>query len=106
MENFKREGYLNILGLDVDPLLARTDVIIESDSVGYLEKNPQAYDVIFARQSIYYIPKDGQSRLWNSFHTSLKPNGLSRKILAFNLVLMKYRSATLRSRQVSETLKF
>lgn len=75
IDNFKRQGYLNILGLDVDPLYDRNDVIIECDSVGYLEKNPQTYDVIFARQSIYYIPKDGQSRLWNSFHAALKPNG-------------------------------
>lgn len=83
IDNFKREGYFNIQGLDVDPLLASTDVIIESDSVGYLEKNPQTFDVIFARQSIYYIPKEGQSRLWHSFHSALKPNG-KLIIIVFN----------------------
>ena len=83
IDNFKKEGYLATEGLDVEPSLSRVDVAIDSDSIGFLERNPQKWDVIFARQSIYYIPKDGQSRLWNAFHSALKPGG-KLIIIVFN----------------------
>jgi hypothetical protein len=75
IDSLKRQGFLNVEGLDINPEFIRADITIDSDSIGFLERNIGRWDVIFARQSIYYIPKDMQKRLWKAFYAALKPEG-------------------------------
>jgi 2-polyprenyl-3-methyl-5-hydroxy-6-metoxy-1,4-benzoquinol methylase len=76
-------GYKNVSGLDVDELFSRDDIVIEKDSVGWLEKNAEKWDVILARESIYYITKSEQVRLWRAFNGALRPQG-KLVVIAFN----------------------
>ena len=75
IDEFKRVGFKNVSGLEIDEKFSRMDIVIDSDSIGFLEKAQETYDVIFARESIYYIQKKDQSRLWSAFFKALKPNG-------------------------------
>lgn len=76
-------GYNNVTGLDVDSSLSRDDISIDKDSIGWLERHPEEWDVILARESIYYIPKTQQQRLWSAFNSALKPGG-KLVVIAFN----------------------
>ena len=80
-------GYINVSGLDVDSSFSRDDIAIDPDSIGWLEKNPERWDVILARESIYYIPKIEQQRLWSAFYGALKPGG-KLVVIAFNGALI------------------
>ena len=87
IDSFKQAGFVNCSGLEVDPQFARLDITINEDSIGFLEKNPETFDVIFARESIYYICKEDQPRLWLAFNSALKPNG-KIIIITFNGILL------------------
>ncbi len=76
-------GYRNVSGLDVDSSFSRDDISIDKDSIGWLERHPERWDVILARESIYYIPKREQQRLWSAFNSALKPGG-KLVVIAFN----------------------
>jgi len=80
-------GFKNVTGFDVarwsPKAPASENIIIDSDSIGFLERNTSAFDVIFSRESIYYTPVDQQDRLWGAFYGSLKPGG-KIVVIAFN----------------------
>ena len=85
--SFKQIGFVNCSGLEVDPQFARLDITIDEDTIGFLEKNPETFDVIFARESVYYIRKEDQPRLWLAFNSALKPNG-KIIVITFNGILL------------------
>ena len=64
-----------IQGLEVSSEFRRENVLIVEDSIAYLESNPEKYDLIIARESLYYIPKSEQVRLWTALHNSLVQGG-------------------------------
>ena len=86
MEVFRAFGAQEVYGLDVDEKFRSENVVIETDTIGYLAKNPGRFDVIFARESLYYIPRDRQSELFGALYGALKADG---KLVAicFNGVL-------------------
>jgi hypothetical protein len=79
----KEMDYSNVEGLEVVTSFLRADIHIEPDSIGFLENNPERWDVIFARESVYYVPKENQQRLWKAFFLGLKPGG-KLVVIVFN----------------------
>lgn len=86
MDVFRGMGAREVVGLEVEEKFRSEDVVIEVDTISYLIKNPAKFDVILARESLYYLPRDKQSELFVALHGALKPNG---KLIAicFNGVL-------------------
>lgn len=86
MEIFRELGIQEVHGLDVFEIYKSVNVEIETDSIGYLQRHQGEYDVIFARESLYYLDRDRQADLFKALHGALKPNG---RLLAicFNGVL-------------------
>ena len=78
-----QQGCTNVSGFDVDPSLLRKDVDIDSDSIGWLEKSTMKWDVILCRESVYYIPKSEQPRLWQALYGALAAQG-TLIVVAFN----------------------
>jgi len=87
MDSLRKIGFKNLTGLDVahwsDRYAEDENIIIEPDSIGFLEGNTSMFDVIFSRESAYYIPVDQQDRLWSGFYGALKPSG-KIVVIAFN----------------------
>ena len=79
IDSLRRIGFKNLRGFDI----ARwsTNAIIDDcitydpDSIGFLERNTSKFDVIFSRDSAYYVPVEQQERLWRAFYGALKPQG-------------------------------
>lgn len=80
-------GYTNVTGFDVaqysPTMRISKNIVIERDSIGFLEKNSFTFDVIFSRESLYYIPVDEQERLWRALYNALKPGG-KIVVISFN----------------------
>ena len=79
IDSMRKIGYANVTGFDVARWTTNShrheDVVIEPDSIGFLEQNPNAFDVIFFREAVYYTPIEQQNRLWSGFYGALKPGG-------------------------------
>ena len=82
IDSLKRIGFKNIAGFDIARWSGNTkvdhNITYDPDSIGFLERNTSKFDVIFSRDSAYYIPVDQQERLWRAFYEALKPQ---RKIV-------------------------
>ena len=87
MAYMREIGFINITGFDVARWSHNApeseNIIIDPDSIGFLERNPSAFDVIFSRESVYYTSVDQQDRLWGAFYGALKPGG-KIVVIAFN----------------------
>lgn len=87
IDSMRGLGFTNVTGFDVarwSPKAPESkNIIIDPDSIGFLERNTSAFDVIFSRESIYYTPADHQDRLWRAFYGSLRPGG-KIVVIAFN----------------------
>jgi len=87
MASMRRMGFRNLIGFDVarwsDTAVEVENTIIGPNSIEFLEKNTSKFDVIFSRESAYYIPKEQQDRLWRAFYSALKPQG-KIIVLTFN----------------------
>lgn len=79
IESLRRFGFKNLTGFDVARWSPKTSfdecITYDRDSIGFLERNASKFDVIFSRDSAYYIPVDQQDRLWGAFWGALKPQG-------------------------------
>lgn len=79
MASMRRMGFKNLIGFDVarysDTAAKAENIIIDPNSIDFLQKNTSKFDVIFSRESAYNIPKEQQDRLWRAFHSALKPQG-------------------------------
>lgn len=86
MEIFKELGIQEVYGLDVFEKYRGENIEIDPDSIAYLQRHQGAYDVIFARESLYYLARDRQADLFKALYGALKPDG---KLVAicFNGVL-------------------
>ena len=87
LDRLRELGYTNVTGFDVaeysPTMRIRESIVIEPDSIGFLEKNSSSFDVIFSRESVYYTPVHEQDRLWRAFYNSLTPGG-KIIVIAFN----------------------
>lgn len=87
LDSMRQFGFTNVTGFDVtrwSPNSPQDEgVVIDPDSIGFLERNISAFDVIFSRESVYYTPVNQQDRLWTAFYRSLKPGGRII-VIAFN----------------------
>ena len=87
MESMRKIGFANIIGFDVARWSPNApegeNIIIDPDAISFLERSPNAFDVIFSRESVYYTPVDEQDRLWRAFFSSLRPGG-KLVVIAFN----------------------
>lgn len=86
MEIFKKLGIQEVHGLDVDERFRGENIEIDADSIAYLQRHQGTFDVIFARESLYYLARDRQLDLFKALHGALKADG---KLIAicFNGVL-------------------
>ena len=79
MDSLRKFGFKNLKGFDVAPWSSAATgdetITYDPDSIGFLEKNESKFDVIFSRDSAYYIPVEQQDRLWRAFYGALKPQG-------------------------------
>ena len=79
IDSLKKIGFKNVAGFDIARWSGNTKVddaiTYDPDSIGFLERNTSKFDVIFSRDSAYYLPVDQQERLWRSFYNALKPQG-------------------------------
>ena len=79
IDSLRSIGFKNLTGFDIAKWSpkAKIDECItyDPDSIGFLEKNASKFDVIFSRDSAYYIPVDQQDRLWRAFYGALRPQG-------------------------------
>ena len=87
LKSLKSYGCQSLSGFDVIQLdhleLDFADISIAPDSISWLQNQPEKFDVILAKESLYYIEKSSQSLLWKSLFNSLKPSG-RLIVLAFN----------------------
>ena len=75
IDNLKSLGCSYVSGLEVDAAFAREDIYIDSDTIAWLEKRPEKYDVIITSESFYYVVKGEQDKLWLAFYKALAPGG-------------------------------
>jgi hypothetical protein len=75
IDKIKNSGCMWVSGLEVDPLYAREEVEIDTDTIGWLQSRGEAFDLIFARETIMYVDKELQKQLWSAFFHALKPGG-------------------------------
>ena len=79
IDSLRRIGFKNLTGFDIarwsPKAIIDECIIYDSDSIGFLEKNTSKFDVIFSRDSAYYIPVEQQDRLWRAFYGALRPKG-------------------------------
>lgn len=79
MESMRKIGFTNIIGFDVARWSPNApegeNIIINPNAISFLEQSPNAFDVIFSRESVYYTPVNEQDRLWRAFFDSLRPGG-------------------------------
>lgn len=87
LKSLKSYGCQSLSGFDVIQLdhleLDFADISIAPDSISWLQNQPEKFDVILAKESLYYIEKSSQSLLWKSLFNSLKPSG-RLIVLTFN----------------------
>jgi hypothetical protein len=83
LNKLKDNGFLNCNGVEINSDFTRADIVIVEDTIGFLEEKPNTFDVIFVRESAYYVSKENQSRLWAGFFCALKPEG-AIVVIAFN----------------------
>lgn len=83
IDELMKLGCRAVTGLEVDPVFERENVVISADSIGWLERHSEEFDLIVARESFYYIEKDSQRRLWSAFYSALTPGG-KIFVIAFN----------------------
>lgn len=76
MDIFQARGGCQVLGLDVEESYRRENVVITSDSLSYLNSCNQTFDIIFARESIYYLQSNQQNMLLGAMTKILKPGGV------------------------------
>jgi len=75
IDELRSLGCSSVSGLEVDLTFTREDIYIDSDTIAWLEKSPEKYNVIVTRESMYYVNKDEQGRLWLAFYRALAPGG-------------------------------
>lgn len=75
LDKLKDNDFLNCSGVEINSDFARADIEIVEDTISFLEERPSTFDVIYVRESAYYISKENQSRLWSGFFRALNPNG-------------------------------
>lgn len=75
IDYLKSLGCSSVNGLEVNLTFAREDIYIDSDTIAWLEKRPEKYDVIITCESVYYVVKSEQERLWFAFYGALAPGG-------------------------------
>jgi len=87
LKSLKSYGCQSLSGFDVVQLdhleLDFADISIAPDSISWLQNQPEKFDVILAKESLYYIEKSSQSLLWKALFNSLKPSG-RLIVLAYN----------------------
>ena len=87
LKELQKNGYSKLSGFDVvhsaNLDLEFAEISVASDSILWLQSHESKFDVILAKESLYYISQLDQPVLWKSLFNSLKPSG-KLVVLVFN----------------------
>ncbi len=77
---FKRRGYRNLTGIDISPeqvARARQVItnVIEGDVLGFLEANPESFDIITGLDIVEHLDKPTVVRFLDGCFRALRPGG-------------------------------
>jgi SAM-dependent methyltransferase len=82
LNGLRNAGYLNLKGIEIDESQAEScrkkglDVHLVSNSIDYLSKNVNSFDVITAFDVLEHIPVSAQVAFVKAVHMSLKAGGI------------------------------